>query len=371
MNNRNDQQLNHRILLLGIGAAKDRTLKANLLIALNRLKIILPIEEVSDLDLLLAYGITGIPALIIDEKVVFQKIVPSVDELIVVLQVLLQTETRDPLHFHNLVVPTDFSAASENAFSYAVLLAHELNASVRLIHIQDPESATLGGTLFFETKKTAPQNKDRLLNSMVRRNNKLNEKGKPAVGITKSVIQGLVPQELQRLSQESDTDLIVMGINGEKRLMPQWFEPTYLEVARRASCPVLLIPENCHFEGFKNIVYACNRGNIDEKILAQVLRFAQLFNANLHFIQLEVNGNASISVLTSLIDNKGNAFHLAAIQNPDLASSIKQYAQQQQADLLIMNAVPRHFFQELFYHNITYQMALDTHVPFLIIHGED
>jgi nucleotide-binding universal stress UspA family protein len=370
MNNRNNLQINHRILLLGIGAAKDRALKANLMSAFDRLQINLPIEEVTDLDLLMAYGITGIPALIIDEKVVFQKIVPSVDDLVVVLSVLVEPQVRSPLLVRQIIVPTDFSEASENALNYAAFLADEFHSAVRLVHIQDPESAVMGGVFLFEDKKNATTNKEKQLGGMIRRAQKaLEQNNKPAVTINKEIIQGLVPEELQRLSNQSDTDLIVMGIDGDQGLIPQWFEPPFTEVARRASCPVLLIPQNSHFEGFRNVIYASNRGSVDEKTWKRVLELTGQFNANLHFVHLNSNSNAPTSVLASLINDQGSAFHLAAINQMDLEAGIQQYIQQHHAELLIMNAPHRHFFQDIFHHqHITYHMALNTQTPLMILH---
>lgn len=79
-----------QIKLLGIGSAKDRALKANLLAALDVLEVDVELLEVSNVNEILSYGISGIPALLLDDKIIFQKIVPSVEELCTVLNELLQ-----------------------------------------------------------------------------------------------------------------------------------------------------------------------------------------------------------------------------------------------------------------------------------------
>lgn len=78
-----------QIKLLGIGSAKDRALKANLLAALEALDLEVALLEISDVNEILSYGISGIPALLLDDKIIFQKIVPSVEELCTVLKELL------------------------------------------------------------------------------------------------------------------------------------------------------------------------------------------------------------------------------------------------------------------------------------------
>ncbi|AEE50548.1 thioredoxin family protein [Haliscomenobacter hydrossis] len=87
-----------QITLLGIGSAKDQALKANLLAALEFLHMEVDVVEISNVNEILSYGISGIPALLLDEKVIFQKIVPSVEELCTALNELLQY--RDTKQHH-------------------------------------------------------------------------------------------------------------------------------------------------------------------------------------------------------------------------------------------------------------------------------
>lgn len=85
-----DTPIKAQIKLLGIGSAKDRALKANLLAALDVLELEVEFLEITNVNEILSYGISGIPALLLDDKIIFQKIVPSVEELCTVLSELLQ-----------------------------------------------------------------------------------------------------------------------------------------------------------------------------------------------------------------------------------------------------------------------------------------
>lgn len=79
-----------QIKVLGIGSAKDRALKVNLLAALEVLDYEAEVIEISDVDEILNHGISGIPAVLLDGKIIFQKIVPSAEELSIALKELLQ-----------------------------------------------------------------------------------------------------------------------------------------------------------------------------------------------------------------------------------------------------------------------------------------
>lgn len=82
-----------QIKLLGIGSAKDRALRANLVAALELLEVEVDLLEISNVEEILGYGIAGIPALLLSDKVIFQKNVPSVEELCTILDELLKRQS--------------------------------------------------------------------------------------------------------------------------------------------------------------------------------------------------------------------------------------------------------------------------------------
>lgn len=82
-----------QIKLLGIGSAKDRALKANLMAALELLELEADVLEISNVEEILSYVISGIPALLVGDKVIFQKNVPSVEELCIILGELLKHQS--------------------------------------------------------------------------------------------------------------------------------------------------------------------------------------------------------------------------------------------------------------------------------------
>ncbi|HQU57559.1 MAG: thioredoxin family protein [Phaeodactylibacter sp.] len=79
------------IELLGIGSAKYRLLSNNLKEALKSLSLEVPVYEVTEVDDLMQYEIAGIPALAVNGQVLFQQIVPSAEDIAIVLKVLLES----------------------------------------------------------------------------------------------------------------------------------------------------------------------------------------------------------------------------------------------------------------------------------------
>ena len=92
----------HKVKLLGIGASKDKALRELVDQAMSVLNIHWPIEEIKDINLLIHYGITGIPALIIDDKVLFQVNVPSYSELLQVFKEFITKENEQKLYISKI-----------------------------------------------------------------------------------------------------------------------------------------------------------------------------------------------------------------------------------------------------------------------------
>lgn len=92
----------HKVKLLGIGASKDKALRELVDQAMSVLNIHWPIEEIKDINLLIGYGITGIPALVVDDKVIFQDNVPSYSELLQVFKEFITKENEQKLYINKI-----------------------------------------------------------------------------------------------------------------------------------------------------------------------------------------------------------------------------------------------------------------------------
>jgi hypothetical protein len=74
------------VRLFGMGCNLSRTFMSNIQAAADDLEMNLKVEEVSDIQEMLALGITAIPALQIGDEVVVSGKVPDVDDLKALLQ---------------------------------------------------------------------------------------------------------------------------------------------------------------------------------------------------------------------------------------------------------------------------------------------
>lgn len=362
-----------RLELLGIGSAKNRAFKANLEEALRQLGWDIPIEEISDIDRLLKYDISGIPALVVDGKVVFQRVVPSVEDIKIVLQVLMQPRrTNQSLKW--ITVPIDFSETAENALCYAIDLADRFGANVRVVHVEQPP-ADFGNALRFEAAGDSRLYKERLMKSLCDRylRSRRDENGIPRVTVTSELVTGSIVDEIVRYSQDESTDLIVMGTTGEGGLFGRWFGSISTLVARRSACPVLLIPDGIRFKNYNRIVYASGQEPSEERVLQDIIDFAQPFTPAIYFVHIQEKKQHGANPEPDpqqgrIFRSNGLTFHLTTIESKDVTEGLAQFAEESRADLMVMSTTHRSFVEELFRKSTTRRMIFNTRIPLMILH---
>jgi|GEM_PF-413536 len=358
--------------LLGIGSAKDRALKRNLQDALAQLSLDVPIQEVRDIERLLDYGISGIPALLVNGKVIFQKVVPSVEDIRIVLNVLLQPGESQNHNIKNILVPTDFSEAAEHAFEYACELAAILQAKVHLVHIHQP-AVDMGGVSMIRQSPELVQDKEGRLQEWIKERHKLST-GARRVDVSTELKVGFVSEELKRMS-EKPTDLMVMGMTGNNHLLDKWLGTTATEMSRKAKCPVLLVPQHSVFRVPHDIVYASAYAPGEEKLLPEILGFASQFDATLHFVHIEEVKNKPTyevhQVPVSLSrENQNVRMHFSTVNSDDVLSGLQRYSDDHQSDILVMTTPRRKVMEELFHRSTTRKMIFQAQSPLLIMHYE-
>jgi len=358
--------------LLGIGSSDDRALMQNVRQALQQLSMDVAVEEIRDINAMLEHGISGIPALLVDDKVIFQKVVPSVEDIRIVLSVLLGKQETAQESYQRILVPTDFSEASINAFRYACELAVPLQAHVHLVHIHQP-TIDMGGAVMSRQAPVFLQEKEEQLGQVMDLQQKLSSKARK-VPVTSEVIVGFVVDELRRASAQKN-DLMVMGMIGDNGLLEKWLGTTATELSRRAACPVLLIPDHFQYHPPREIVYASAYAPGEEQLLPNVLGFANQFDATLHFVHIEeVKSRPTYSVQQVPVflphQDQQVKLQLSTVNSKDVLTGLERYSTDHASDLLVMATPRRSPLGDFFHRSTTRKMILQTATPLLIMHYE-
>ena len=138
----------------------------------------------------------------------------------------------------SILVPTDFSEASEKAVSYAASLATKFEAKVSMIYVDDLNYSEIGmfgivdaDRLRQETGARASDKLERLIGQFIPeslRGETVVVEGKPGV-------------EIVEYAGKCGIDLLVVATHGHTGLSHMLLGSTAEYVVRRAPCPVLSV----------------------------------------------------------------------------------------------------------------------------------
>jgi universal stress protein A len=147
---------------------------------------------------------------------------------------------------HNILVPTDFSAGSDEAVRYAVELAAALGATLHVLHvIENPfapgafmEMYTPPAAGYFaDIERQAEENLRAVLTPEQKRR-------VPAVLTTRLGVPA--SEILDRLEEQPKIDMVVMATHGRGGVARLVMGSVTDKVIRSASCPVLTMREHPH-----------------------------------------------------------------------------------------------------------------------------
>jgi nucleotide-binding universal stress UspA family protein len=126
--------------------------------------------------------------------------------------------------FNRILVPTDFSPASDAALDYARILAAKFGASLQLLHvIDDPSASTF-----------LAQARERLART-------ISATDRARLHATSEAFVGTPAPAIVDYATATGTGLIVMGTHGRTGLAHLLMGSVAEQVVRTAPCPVLTV----------------------------------------------------------------------------------------------------------------------------------
>lgn len=139
-----------------------------------------------------------------------------------------------------ILVPTDFSATSDAAFDYALLLAERLGASVLLLHVLDDPFLT-DGLVPDAYLSEAPAVRTAMLRNAQDRLAHRAATVPPAIPVEREVLFGNGAATIAEYAEARDVDVIVMGTHGRAGVAHLLMGSVAERLVRTAPCPVLTV----------------------------------------------------------------------------------------------------------------------------------
>ncbi|MCG8319577.1 MAG: universal stress protein [Cytophagales bacterium] len=274
------------------------------------------------------------------------------------------------MQINNILVPIDFSECSLNALRYALTMAKDFKAKITVINgykIPIPAADinyTFDPSIYDDYEKEMKE-KFSLLPGKIPELNMVEVEYKVEMAFPVEAVE----QEIS----EKRIDLVVMGTKGASNLAEVVIGSNTFHVAKRATCPVLAIPENIKSRKINNIAIAVDLNHENKDLpLRMLIKIAEQYNAAVHFLHVsdkpsEIPYEQAWEVLAykKEFSDIENYFHF--IENKNIEEGINDYLDHNDIDMLVLLPKKHPFFEKLFKRSVTRTMLLHAKIPLLTI----
>jgi nucleotide-binding universal stress UspA family protein len=281
-----------------------------------------------------------------------------------------------------IIVPTDFSEGSEHACRYAIHLAHKIQAEIKLLHVyEDPvtdlsikESAT-----YLKYLQSAIRETEKKANTaLVAFNRKMKTYMKIQkirnVRIHSSIVKGATVAKIKSISVVYKPDLIVLGTIGRKEDSKSVFSGLAQLLIKGLNIPVYAIPGPVSPDDFSliRVLYATDFNEKDHHSLEQLLKILEPFKKKISCIHIDTTQNrAKVGRMEELnhqlkTDYPQQDIKCYLFDDLDVFHGIKEYADQNQINLLSFTVHKKGVFEKLFKPNLFKKILQESNVPILI-----
>lgn len=138
---------------------------------------------------------------------------------------------------------TDFSRACQNAWPYALAIAHEYHSKLLLVHVIDPLIfANVPSKLAGAARELVRREKEDQLKFLQR------SESTPDLDFELLLREGEIADILLRIVQERGVELLVAGTRGRSRTERLLLGSVAEKLFRQAGCPSLVVPERANFD---------------------------------------------------------------------------------------------------------------------------
>jgi nucleotide-binding universal stress UspA family protein len=358
------------IKIYGTGSSGHQMVNEKLIDSLSKAGLSFHIENIENVDSFISDMVHSIPAIRVDDKDLYEislngRFNSSLRDAI---QKILQKSNYGSMT--KIIVPTDFSEISFNAYNFARGLAKLMQGVLYITHVYFPNSTNMNEITFVD--EDAENVFKKKLDDFVHSINQdwIGEFVKEPF-VESKFITGFPHKELLAMSEEPNT-IIVMGSTGSGDTFKKMFGSLSLDVMKSAKCPVFVIPKNVQFSEIKEVLFSSEDLSQDANAILEASRLCQKMGAKLNVAHVvtRVGDDYHIGELEKLLHSylKDTEYEIHMVEDKTPVSGIEAIVRKKPIDLLVFNTKHRNFFTNLIHNSVTEHIALYLDKPVLVFH---
>lgn len=339
------------------------------------------LREISEPNTIASYGVKALPALMVNDTLVFQGDAPGAEAM---LRAIQDADLyRSKLYrLQRMTIPVDFSDHSANALRYGHALAEVCKTSdLEIVHVVDQVFKEAVGSDGFYAKYR--QSIEQELEEFIK--TQLGDIPAPSMmpGETNTPTQKVSPivdygyPDIALIKRSTLSDMLVMSTTGKGALAAGLLGSVSATVLKKAHCPVLFVPPHTSFNGFKRILYASNFDSLQLGCIRQVSSFAAKMGGELFFAHVGTPDFDPSDLEAKLFEvdysfaAPERAFHYRQIYGDNIAETLFEYAFEQAIDLMVFVTHERPFWEQVIHSSVSLYALKNTEWPLLVLHSDD
>jgi len=266
-----------------------------------------------------------------------------------------------------LLIPTDFSETSEAAIDFGLQLAKQHGYDVILHHSVD--FAHTYESMYMDTPNVQSFTNEVVEDCETRLENLLRSHRGGGLTITKSLTVGNMVQDLKKLVEVKEVDLMVMGTKGASGLKEFFVGSNTEKIVRIIDCPIISIPEKSQFNRVRKILVPVDLNELRPGFLRQISFFQQLFSAAVEFLWVKTpHSIENVELIMEEFNNvlskyeiSSSSFTIIREVFPD--DGILEYAKDSESDMIAMATHARRGLAHLFSGSLTEDVMNHASIP--------
>lgn len=270
-----------------------------------------------------------------------------------------------------ILIPTDFSAISENAVDYAAEIAKADNAEIVLLHVYQAPFVTPEVPSMVTSINDIEES---CVKELIKLRSRIHLQHGPHIKVEYAYRCGYAVEEIDRVAKELHPDLIVMGMRGAGYLEKKLIGSVTTSLIEKTKYPVLIINKGIKFNGLKKIVFAYDYLPLEnQKTLEPVKNLSKLFDAHVYVLNvvrepvLVPNVKEAVAGvrLDHLLEEINHSFHF--VEDENVLAGLNGFIEERRIDLMVILPHKHSFMNKLFNETHTSQVAFGAKTPILAI----
>ena len=260
-----------------------------------------------------------------------------------------------------IIVPIDFSDDSIKALEYAILFANKVEAKITMVNV-----LKTGRFDFFRGVENV---------SRVGDFENLVSKYKPQLNaeLDYTIRKGKVNTEIVEEAKKQEAYMIIMGSHGMSGFEEFWIGSNAFRVVSEAHCPVLTMRKDVYGKSIDSIVMPIDITYETRQKVPLAISIANQFDAEIHVVGLASNAskedrhklNTYVGQTCEMLEKHHVKFHKHILEGSNVTSLTIDYAQNHNADLIIIMTEQEGSFSDFLLGSHAQQMVHKSPIPIL------